>query len=210
MSSSWKDLEILGDEPPPEWWVSEEAERRREAWEKARVGMDAAEWERRSRMSLRERLTQIVLRRMALSNLGSVLAGAARDPRAESEDAVAYLDPRTFALHFKAAVALIEAEQLTPAGEQFTKVHLSILESALDAHVGRQARTQTYSAVPPEEKDRILLEEGEGMTPEELEAARPDLGDARLIRALRRKTKRRSSDGRLWVDVERERRRKQP
>ena len=166
----------LDAEQPDTDWLELEAERTREKFSEARGVYERERKAERRRLGLPARLQRALdtIKRLPTVSAAHIAAGVHGGDRDFAPKQAETLDVSG---HLRVIQARVEA-----------------IEEDLDVAQGL-ARSRDVVRMHGFEKDRIILEECEGMRPEDVEAAYPYLGSARTIRRIRSLNGRRGVDG---------------
>lgn len=158
-------------------WLEDHAEARRTEWENTRERLHMERTAERMAMPLHKRLARVTsaILMLTTSKAGSITSSARsadRDyaPPHANEFALGGLHPEVVERQLGLIEKAIEA-----------------LERAHDEHLGLVSIAATMLS---EEKDKRILSEFRGLTPEDVSALSPELGDPLVIRRVRKAAER--------------------
>lgn len=161
-------------ESPDAAWLDQHAAERRSQWESDRRAMDLLRAQERERLPLHRRLHD-VLATSAVFPTTPAGRVASASPSAIADAGPPSADPYALGgLHRNEVERHID----------MIRRHIAALEAAVDSHRFGGSRRHTSSLLG-DEKDKLILSDYEGLSPEAVSELDPDLGDAIVIRRVR-------------------------
>jgi hypothetical protein len=198
--TSYLDQAELGAERCDLAFENEEADRRRAVFALDRRHRLQAVKAERQAMSLDDRLDAVIFQILRFATPGAAsLTRSSRSSEVQhvgppllSDMELGHMPGEDVERHFQGVIN---------AGDRDVAArHLEALEHAVDVHRGLDV-AQDFSDLQTEEKDRIIIEQYEAFSPDEVYAIQPELGKPRAIRWSRRRNGYDSETGALRVAV---------
>lgn len=172
-------------ESPDTDWVDAHADERREQWVADRRAHTLLRAQRRESLPLHRRLHDVM---SAISVLPTTPAG---NVASSSPSAVATAGPPVADLFALGGAHRDEVERHF----EMIRRHIAAVEAIADSHRYGGTHRNTATLIG-DEKDKIILTEYEGLTPEAVSELDPALGDPLVIRRVRHQAGRNPEDGR--------------